>query len=168
MVLIFILGLFLRLYGSYPGYPQTNADESTIQGSTTRIAFEGSYEPNHYYYGAFLPLIYSLTYKYFFEPLVFPLFLAQSADYSRFGPTVLMDNFFGYLQRGIPLNNIQFYDPPYWSRYDTVLLSSLSTLLVFFLTRRLFNTHAGLLAAFFIAVNLRHVISSRLALAAAS
>lgn len=162
---IFILGLFLRLYGSYPGYPQTNADESTIQSSANRMAFHENYEPVSYYYGSFLPLFYSITFKYFYMPVRFPQFFLKNASFLRFGPFIFYDKFIDDLERGINLTKLQFYDVPYWSRYNTAILSSFSVLLIFILSKRLFNTHVGLAAAFLTAVNLRHVISSKLALA---
>jgi len=162
---IFVLGLFLRLYGSYPGYPQTNADESTIQSSANQMAFHNNYEPVNYYYGSLLPLLYSVTFKYFYMPLRFPQFLLKNASLLRFGPFIFYDKFIEDLEKGINLTKLQFYDVPYWSRYNTAILSSFSILLVFILGKRLFNTETGLAVAFFTAVNFRHVISSRLALA---
>lgn len=165
LLCVFILGLFLRLYGSYPGYPQTNADESTIQGSANQMALHGDYEPANYYYGSLLPLLYSVTFKNFYMPARFPQFLVKNASHLRFGPFTFYDKFIEDLEKGINLTKLQFYDIPYWSRYNTAILSSFSILLVFILGKRLFNIETGLAAAFFTAVNLRHVISSRLALA---
>src|SRR3989344_3202411 len=53
----------------------------------------------------------------------------------------------------------------YWVRYETAILSGFTVLVGYLLGKKLFNKEVGLVTAFFIAVNYRHILSSNLALA---
>lgn len=160
---IFILGIFLRLLGTNPGYPLNHPDESTIIGSVLQIALFLNFEPIGYYYGQLLPLIYAVSVVVFFIPILFFQFLAgHLSSFFERGLFGFLE-YFRYSQFGYdsdPLHH--FY---YWSRYESAILSSCAIFVVYLLGKRLFNKETGLIAAFLTAVNYRHVLSSAFALA---
>lgn len=162
IAVIFLLGLFLRLLGTYPGYPLTHPDEPTIGTPSIRIAFEGNFRPQNYYYGSLLSLIYAATYIIFFIPLSFiftlPITPPQFLSNGLFG-------FFDYLKTGPPLHQLSFWSTSYWARYDSAIISSFTVIIAYLVGKRLFNKPIALIVAFLIAVNYRHVLSSRLILA---
>lgn len=159
---IFLLGLFLRLLGTYPGYPLTHPDEPTIATPSIRMAFEGNFRPQNYYYGSLLSLIYATTYIIFFIPLSFIFTLPTTpSNYLNSG----LLGFFDYLKAGPPLHQMSFWSASYWARYDSAIISSFTVLAAYLLGKKLFNKQIALIAALLIAVNYRHVLSSRLILA---
>lgn len=159
---IFLLGIFLRLLGTYPGYPLTHPDEPTIATPSIRMVFEGNFKPQNYYYGSLLSLMYAGTYIVFFIPLSFIFILPLTPpNFLAGGPL----GFFDYLQRGQPLHEQSFWSINYWARYDSAVLSSFTVLATYLLGRKLFNKPIGLISAALVAINYRHVLSSRLILA---
>lgn len=167
IILILALSIFLRVLGTNPGYPPIHPDEPKIADSAIRIAFYGDFKPVAYYYGQLLPLLYAGVNIVFFVPLFFAFVLPinlivslqkgnmgtfgcflQSADDIRYCILTRSQDFFFYL-----------------ARYETAIAGSLSVLLVYLLGKRLFSTKVGIVAAFFTAVNYRHVLSSTLSLA---
>ncbi|MBI4058794.1 phospholipid carrier-dependent glycosyltransferase [Candidatus Microgenomates bacterium] len=162
ITLIFILGLSLRLLGTYPGYPLTHPDESTIQTASIEIAFKGNFLTKAYYYGQLLPLIYAFSYL-FYLPLAAIFFLPNlitTRGLNHFG-----EEFYKFLTQGFPLHQQTFWSVNYWARYDSAIISSLTIIVAYLLGKKLFNKHIGLTVAFLIAINYRHVLSSRLILA---
>ncbi|MEK7169202.1 MAG: glycosyltransferase family 39 protein, partial [Patescibacteria group bacterium] len=52
----------------------------------------------------------------------------------------------------------------FWGRYVTAIVGVFIVIMTFLVTRRLYSTKAGLLSAFFVAINYRHVLNSHLGL----
>lgn len=165
LVLIFLLGLFLRLLGANPGWPYTHPDEPTINTSTRLIALQGDFKPMGYWYGQLLPLIYAIGIDLFFIPSVFFAelirhYLSGESDLIGF-----LNHFFYYHL----FYNSKFSDPLRyfysWPRYETAILSSFGAVAGYWVGKKLFNKKVGLITAFLIAVNYRHVLSSGFTLA---
>lgn len=165
LILIFLLAFLLRIIGTYPGY-LNHPDEPKIADAALNITFHWNFEPVAFYYGSLLPIVYALInflfvlplYILFYIPLNFILSLPQGS------PGIvgcILNNDFSYC---VFLRSREFFS--YLTRYETALLSSVSVILIYFLSKRLFNNKdIGLTAAFFTAVNYRHVLSSHFALA---
>lgn len=161
IILIFIIALFLRLLGTNPGYPSDHPDEPTIVGSVRNIALDGNFKPVLYSYGSLLYFIYALIDIVFFIPRQFLLYLLSH------GNAILDRGFFGIISdfqytqlRGVrgPLNFL------HWTRYETAILSSFAVILTYFLGKKMFNKEIGLITAFLVAINYRHIVSSVMAL----
>lgn len=157
--IIFILALWIRFLGVYPGFPPNHPDEPTVYGSVSRIILHGDFKPVLYSYGGLLSQLYAFLVIVFFLPFYF---LRE-----------IMMNFNTLLDRGLVpfIDNfrhsqlISGYNFLYWSRYLTSILGALTVIIIYKLGKNLFNKWVGLLAAFFVAVNYRLVLSSVFALA---
>lgn len=155
---IFLLGVFLRLVGTYPGYPFTNPDEPTIADGVRRIILYHNFKPGNYYYGSLLSIIYSVIDLIFFIPILFiSQFIANLQNVFKYGLINFFHDFYASLQ-------IQSYIS-YWARYETAVLSAFTILVMYLLGKKLFNKRVGLVTASLTAVNYRHVASSRFSLA---
>lgn len=157
--IFFIFALWIRFLGVYPGYPPNHPDEPTVYGSVSRIILHGDFKPVLYSYGGLLSQLYAFCVALLFLPLSFfrEIILNFSALLDR-GLISFIDNF-----RHSQL--ISGYNFLYWSRYLTSILGAFTTIIIYKLGRNLFNKWTGLLAAFFVAINYRLVLSSVFALA---
>ncbi|MBI2443227.1 MAG: phospholipid carrier-dependent glycosyltransferase [Candidatus Levybacteria bacterium] len=163
---IMIIGLFLRLLGTNPGYPQIHSDEPSIQEATRILVMYHKYDPQNYYYGSLLSIIYAFFILVVGIPLFF--FLVLTKDWH----IMVERGFFGFLDYffNIVANGSNYFDTfynffPYWTRYETAILSSFASIVVYLLVKRLFSKGPALIAAFLTAINYRHVLSSTLTLA---
>lgn len=164
LTLIFLLAFLLRIIGTYPGY-LNHPDEPKIADAALNITFHWNFEPVAFYYGSLLPIVYALInflfvlplYILFYIPLNFILSLPQGSIGIA---GCILNNGFSYC---VLSESRELFS--YLARYETALLSSTSVILIYFLSKRLFNKDIGLIAAFFTAINYRHVLSSHFALA---
>lgn len=162
---IFILGLFLRLLGTFPGYPLTHPDEPTIQTSSVRMVFELNFRPIAYYYGQLLPLLYAISYILIFIPLTTVFMLPANINILNKGFVEYIYFIYKSLTKSLPLHEQGFWSINYWARYDGAIISAFIVIIAYILGKRLYNRQIGLIATFLIAINYRHVLSSRLILA---
>lgn len=161
LVLILLIGLGIRLVGVYPGYPPIHPDESMSYSTAVEMIIRGDINPRRFDYPAGVPLLHMFIYRIFFLPLsLIKVFIPHPKVFLtalKIGPRFL-DEFqqaiFGSRQN----------DALIWSRYINAFLGTGTVWLTFLLAKRLFNQTTGLLAAFFLAVNYRHVLSSHFAL----
>ncbi|MEK7100456.1 MAG: glycosyltransferase family 39 protein [Patescibacteria group bacterium] len=164
-VIILIIAVLLRFIGINPGYPPYHSDDGITYSSATSMIVNGNLDPLRYDYPIMTPLTNYIVYQGFFIPIEWSKFLIR--NYLNY-PT-------GYLE--IPKDNTKFHDFFYrvvlgdrwinalfWGRYVTALVGVLVVLITFLITRRLYSTKAGLLSAFFVAINYRHVLNSHLGL----
>lgn len=167
LLIISALALTLRLLGTNPGYPPIHPDEPKIADSAIKIAFYGDFKPVAYYYGQLLPLLYAAVNIIFFIPLFFtfvlPINLTVSLQKGHTGTFSCFLQGTDDIRHCILTRSQDFFY--YLARYETAIVGSLSVLLVYLLGKRLFSTKVGVVAAFFTAVNYRHVLSSTLSLA---
>lgn len=167
LLAIFTLGIGLRILGTNPGYPEGHPDESTIADSAARISFYLNFEPVGFYYGSLLPIVYALMNWLFFIPLflilILPINLITSLQTGHTGTLGCLTQRTDEIRHCIlSRSNDYFY---FLARYETAIVSALAVIFVYFLCKELFNKRVGIAAAFFTAVNYRHVLSSNLSLA---
>lgn len=167
LIAIFVLAVFLRVLGTNPGYPEGHPDESTIADSATKITFYLNFEPVGFYYGSLLPIVYALMNWLFFIPLflilILPINLVTSLQNGHTGTLGCLTQTTDEIRHCILVrSNDYFY---FLARYETAILSALAVIVVYLLCKEIFNKRVGLIAAFFTAVNYRHVLSSNLSLA---
>jgi len=161
LVVILLVALLLRLVGVNPGYPPIHPDEAMSYSSAVDMIINGDLNPRRFDYPAGVPLLHMLIYRIFFLPLAlmkvfFPhpkVFWTALKIGSRF-LAEFQQPIFGWRQN----------EALYWSRYLNALLGTGTVWLTYLLGKKLFSRIAGLLAAFFLAVNYRHVLSSHFAL----
>lgn len=160
IILIVLLALFLRAAGEYPGFPDNQPDEGTSY-RTAIYMLSHNLKPDIFAYPAGVPLLHLIVYQTFILPVM--LFKVLF-----FHPRVI----FAYMTLG---NNffLQFHDEIfgprsiyalYWSRYIGALIGTGSVIVLYFIGKRLFNKTVGIISAFFLAVNYRHVLGSHIGL----
>lgn len=158
LISLFLLGLFLRMLGTHPGYILFHPDEQSIAGAAERMVISRDFIPVDHSYGALLPLLYALGDVAIFIPVTCVPWAAHTLiSHERFHCIAKLQ---GYNPIDTSINYFL-----YWSRYETAFISACTIIAVYALGKKLFSKEIGLLAAFFTAVNYRHVVSSTLALA---
>lgn len=141
ILLIFLTGAFLRFWGVDPGYHPYHSDEPMSYFNAIKMIVERKIDPSYYAYPSLIPIIHIIFYLFFFIPFT-------TAGLYR-------------ITTGI---GVELVEVLYWGRYVTAILGSLSIILVYLLGKKYFGKVVGLISAFFLAVNYRHVLSSHLAL----
>lgn len=167
IILILALSIFLRVLGTNPGYPEGHPDESTIADSTTQITFYLNFEPVGFYYGQLLPIVYAMMNWFFFIPLflilILPINLVTSLQKGHTGTFGCFTQTTADIWHCILSRSKDYFY--FLARYETAIISALAVIAVYLLCKELFNKKVGIIAAFFTAVNYRHVLSSNLSLA---
>ncbi len=165
LVLILLVAALLRFGGTNPGYSPYHSDEPAIYGSALEMVKNSTLDPGRYDYPATAMLINAFFYKFFFIPLNWVWFyLTHIVDLIdgiiKLPPVPReIDRVFNLHiigERGI---NAMF-----WGRYITALFGLGSVFLVYVLGKNLFKKEIGLIAAFFLAFNFRHVLNSHITL----
>lgn len=158
LLLIFLLALFLRELGTHPGYQLFHPDEVSIRGGVQKIILNGDFKPNDYYYGSLLTYIYAFFALFTVVPYAYGLSLFNFLILNKDTPFISLMRGFSPLD---PSANLIYY----WSRYDTAFICAFTPVVIYFIGKKLINKEVGFLAAFFTAVNYRHVLSSTFVLA---
>lgn len=159
LITIFLIALFLRFLGVHPGFPANHPDEPTIYGSVKQLILHGKLKPVLYSYGGLLYELYSLVTILIFIPLSFLIFLFSHLK------VILLEGIVGLLGSYRYSQLLTGSNFLYWARYLTAILGALSVVVVYLLGKKMFNKFVGLLAAFLLAINYRHVVSSVFVLA---
>lgn len=165
LLLILTLAVVLRFVGSKPGYPPYHSDDGISYSAATSMITNGNLDPLRYDYPVMTPLVNYFTYQSFFIPLEWSKFLLRNYLNYPVGfleiPTdpIKLHDFFYRVVLGDRWINALF-----WGRYVTGGVGVLVVVLTFLITRRLYSTRAGLISAFFVAINYRQVLNSHLGL----
>ncbi|MDO8657845.1 MAG: glycosyltransferase family 39 protein [Candidatus Levybacteria bacterium] len=157
LIFIIIVAAFLvRVVAANPGYPPVHTDEVSSY-STAIHMLSHNLEPDRFDYPALVPFLNLLVYCVFILPVVlFGLFILH--------PGLILDaiglgsQFFVQFQE-------QIFGPRliyamFWTRYISAFMGAGAVLMVYFTAARLFNKKTGLIAAFFVVFNYRHVLGS--------
>jgi len=162
LLLILLAAFLVRIIGAKPGlqigiYP----DEDMSYGSASNMIIFGDLNPRRYDYPSGTALIHFIIFKtLFFPAALFKLFFPHPRVF--FTALKLGSKFLQEFQQ--PIFGWRAIEALYWSRYITAFLGAGTVYLTYLLAKKLFGKPAGLLAAFLLAFNYRHVLSSHLAL----
>lgn len=158
---IVVFALIIRLIGIYPGHHPDHPDEQMSYVSAVEMVINNDFNPRRFDYPIGVPLMHYL----FFQSFVLPPILLK---FFLLSPQSLISYFFSNLdfmsENRVFIfgkNDVLFL---FASRFLTALLGTASIYLVYEIGKRLFSKYTGLAAAFFLAFNYRHVLSSHLAL----
>jgi len=161
LFLVLLAALVIRVIGVNPGYPPYHPDEPMSYGSAIIMTVNGNLDSGRYDYPAGVPLVHWFFYRIFFLPIaLFKLFFPHPRVFLtaiRIGGRFLAEFKEPIFGRGE-------YDALFFSRYVTAILGAGTVFLTYLLAKRVFNKTTGLVAAFFLAFNYRHVLSSHFAL----
>lgn len=154
ILVILFAALLIRLVGIKPGFPTIHPDEeAATYGTALEMVFNGDLNPRRVDYPAGVPLIHYFLYRIFFIPVsLIRVFISQPAQLFKIKD--FRELIFG-------AHNVNAY---YWSRYISALFGAGAVWLTYLVGKRMFGKKAGLLAAFLVAFNYRHALSSHLAL----
>lgn len=163
--IILSLAVILRFVGINPGYPPYHSDDGISYSAASEMIVNGNLDPLRYDYPIMTPLTNYIAYQSFFIPIEWSKFLIRNVSNYPVGYLEIpndsekLHDFFYRVTLGDRWINALF-----WGRYVTATVGVLVVILTFLLTRRLYSTKAGLLGAFFVAINYRHVLNSHLGL----
>lgn len=165
LVIILIIASLLRFVGTNPGYNQFHSDQGITYSAATSMIKNGNLDPLRYDYPALVPLINYLFFKVIFIPL----------SWTKYYLTHIPEIIDGVVQIPmVPLEAkkiLQVFilgereiNALFWSRYVTALFGLGNVFLTYLLTKKLFNKNTGLIAAFLLTFNYKHVVNSHLGL----
>jgi len=159
LVLILLLSLFVRLYGDFPGYSENHPDEILGYGTAVHM-FYNNLEPNSFDYGGGRPLILLIVFKLLFLPIQYAKLLFTNSE--LFLKFLLHGGAHSYPEYSDILFGRNLISALYWGRYINAVVGALTVVITYLLAKIMFNKRVGLLAAFFLAFNFRHVLSSHI------
>lgn len=162
LTIVIVSTFFIRFIGIVPGHPTDHPDEPMSFGSAIEMIIHSNLDPRRFDYPAGVPLVHYVFFQAIVMPVIYfkvlflhPRVLIAALQLGR-------EQFFSqYSVAVFGINGITFL---YWSRFLTAAMGTLSVYLVFLIGKRLFSPSVGLVSAFFLAFNYRHVLSSHLAL----
>ena len=172
--LILIIAAILRFVGTNPGYNPYHADEGISYSAASSMIKNGNLDPLRYDYPALVPLVNYLFFKFLFIPI----------RWTQYYLTHITDIIDGVVHIPIaPLEAKKIFqvyilgererNALFWGRYVTALVSLLNVFLTYLLAKRLFNKQSlpadtgkniGLIAAFLLTFNFKHVQNSHIGL----
>lgn len=157
---IVLLALFLRAYGEYPGFPSDHPDEGS--GYRNAIYMLTHFlRPTMFAYPAGVPFIHLMIYLNFILPAVLlNVFITEPVSIIKyiFNQSLFFTDYKELIFGPRSIHAL------YWSRYIGAIIGTGSIVLVYIISKRLFNKTTALFAAFFTAVNFRHVLGSHIGL----
>ena len=159
LVLILLLSLFVRLYGDFPGYSENHPDEILGYGTAVHM-FYNNLEPNSFDYGGGRPLMLLIVFKLFFLPIQYVKLLFTNSE--LFLKFLLHGGAHSYPEYSDILFGRNLISALYWGRYVNAVVGALTVLITYLLAKNMFNKRVALLAAFLLAFNFRHVLSSHI------
>lgn len=172
LAIILLVAALLRFTGTNPGYNQFHADEGITYSAAVSMIKNGNLDPLRYDYPALVPEINYLFFNIIFIPLRWVQFYATHI-------LDIVDGLINFPLQKLEANTIfQTYvlgernlNALIWGRYVTALFSLGNVFLIYLLTKKLFekklpkeSKYLGLLAAFLLAFNYKHVINSHIGL----
>lgn len=159
---ILLLGFCLRMVGVKPGYAPTHPDEGITYSTAIEMILKTTLDPfsvnYRFQYPGLMIYLDVLLFSVFFIPVGFILAVFSHPDifFSHLGqPGMFITSYVvGYRE----VNAL------FWGREITALIGFLGIPIIYFIGKEFFNKYVGLLAALFLAVNFRHVVSSHMSL----
>lgn len=165
LLLILLAAALLRFGGTNPGYSPYHSDEPAIYGSALEMVKKSTLDPGRYDYPALAMLINAFLYKFFLIPINWIwYYLVHFGD--LIDGIITLPPVPAELDRVFNLHIIgeRGIKALFWGRYITAAFSLGSVFLTYILGKKLFKKEVGLIAAFFLAFNFRHILNSHITL----
>jgi len=165
IILILIIAAVLRFVGIYPGHDAYHSDEPIIYSSALEMVLKNTLDPGRYDYPPVPMYINYFLYRAFFIPVSWIKFYAQRIPEVLDGlvqinmaPLEARRTLYTFIigNRGI---NVM-----YWSRITTAVFSLGCVLLTYVLGKNMFGKKVGLISAFLLTFNFRHVLNTHITL----
>lgn len=171
LFLILFIASVVRIIGVNPGYNQYHSDQGITYSAATSMIKNGNLDPLRYDYPGLVPLINYIFFQVFFIPVSWLKYyithipeIIDGIIHIPIAPLEVKRVFQIYI-----LGEREIY-AIFWSRYVTALFGIANILLIYLLSKKLFSKlgeqskNIGLIAAFLLAFNYKHVINSHLGL----
>lgn len=161
LLVVIILALLIRVIGVMPGLNQYHPDEPILYGTAIKMIINGDLNPHRFDYPDGSHMIHYFVFSSLLLPIALvKLFLSTPESAIQF---FLDRKEFLTIYQAMIFGKSNL-DALFWSRYTTAILGTLSVFLTYYLGKIVFDKKTGLFAAFFLAVNYRHVFASHLSL----
>lgn len=165
LLLILIVASVLRFVGAKPGFNQFHSDQGISYSAATSMIKNGNLDPLRYDYAALVPDINYIFFRVFFIPLRWSYYylshipeILDGTVHLPIAPTEKARIFQVFVLGEREINAI------FWSRYVTALFGLGAVYLTYLLAKKLFGWEVGLIAAFLLTFNFKHVINSHFGL----
>jgi len=162
-LLILVLAILFRFIGVKPGYNPFHPDEPILTGEAMQMVRTGNLDPGRYDYPALPMYINYILFRFFFTPLYWLLYYLRHISDVVDGmvhipPSPLeVSRLFQLEVLGLRDINVLF-----WGRYVAATFSVGCVFLTYLLGNKLFNKTVGLIAAFLLVFNFKHVANSHI------
>ncbi len=165
LLVILIVASVLRFVGARPGFNQFHSDQGISYSAATSMIKNGNLDPLRYDYAALVPDINYVFFRIFFIPLRWGYYyishtpeILDGKIHIPIAPLEKQRIFQVFVLGEREINAI------FWSRYVTALFGVGAVYLTYFLGKKLFGEEVGLIAAFLLTFNFKHVINSHFGL----
>lgn len=160
IALLILVALLVRVVGVYPGFTVDHPDEPGSYITAIHM-FYNFLMPGRFDYPAGMPLLHLLIYWIFIFPFVFFKIFFFHPDMVI---TLFNLGFDFFSQSKEAIFGVSGLNALYWSRYIAAVVGTGAVILTYLTTKKLFGKPTGIFAAFFLALNFRHVLASHFAL----
>lgn len=171
LVIILIVAALLRFIGTNPGYNQYHPDQGISYSAASSMVKNGNFDPLRYDYPALVPDINYIFFKLVFIPLNWIKYylthipeIIDGVVHIPIAPLEEKTLFQTYVLGDRAINAL------FWSRYITAFFGVCNVLLVYILAKKIFekigpnSKYIGLIAAFLLTFNYKHVVNSHIGL----
>lgn len=158
LLLVFIIGILLRVLGVYPGYSPYHPDEGKAGYSSAWYMFTNrTLDLPHYHYPALIPTIELVFLILIFIPVLWIRLMLSKPDLILSNLDKLPQVFDNYIAGRSDVEIM------YMSRYLSVVVGTLTLLLTYLVSKNLFKSRLiGLLSVVVLTVNMRQIMSNQL------
>lgn len=159
---VILLALLLRVVGFYPGFSESYSDEGTSYGRAVSMLIH-NLKPDFFDYPAGMAFMHLLVYIAIFIPISFFILVVFHFDkffelLKHIGEPYFINTLIAYIFG----NNL--IHAMYWTRLIAAFFGTGAVVLAYLVGKKFFNKETGIFAAFFLAVNHRHVLGSHFGL----
>jgi 4-amino-4-deoxy-L-arabinose transferase-like glycosyltransferase len=165
LLVVLIFAAMLRVIGVYPGYHPNHSDEVNIYSQAVNILKTGSLDELRFEYPPLPAYINFLSFKYIFIPISWERFYLENLGQVFDGTLPLKLTPLAYnsmLQ--LKILGDRDINAMFWARTVTAIIGVGIVFLIFKIGEDLFDSKAGLISAFLVAINYRQVLNSHFGL----
>lgn len=163
--MILLIASVLRFVGTKPGFNQFHSDQGISYSAATSMIKNGNLDPLRYDYAALVPDINYIFFRAFFIPLRWGYYylshipeILDGTVHLPIAPLEKQRIFQVFVLAEREINAI------FWSRYITALFGVGAVYLTYLFGKKLFGEEVGLVVAFLLTFNFKHVINSHFGL----
>jgi len=163
LLLILFLAFLFRFVGVRPGYNSFHPDEPILTGKAIQMIKRGNLDPGRYDYPTLSIYVDFLFFKFFFTPIYWMKYYLTNIigiidGVIHIPPSALEAKRLFQVE----ILGVRDISALFWGRYVSALFSLGCVFLIYLLGCKLFNKSIGLVAAFLLIFNFKHVANSHI------